>query len=130
MTQNPQNTTVAVSAPVATSLGGEALHPSNGGGGGFFAGVKRIFAFLGWILTGFGLIGFVFRRRQGGASRAEEIIVYTVHPSFYLWAIILVGFVAAACVKHWPAGGTTWGWVYVFVLLYTIVSLLFDISTM
>jgi hypothetical protein len=104
--------------------------PATRATGGFLAGVKRIFAFLAWIFTGFGLMGYVFPRRQAGASRAEEIVVYTVHPSFYLWAIILVGFVAAACVKHWPLSATTWGWVYVFVLLYTIVTLLFDISTM
>src|SRR4051812_5718969 len=130
MTQNlPTPTAVGSTATVAESL--RPSHDASGvGGGGFFARVKRIFAFLGWILTGFGLAGFVIRRRQTGASRAEEIVVYTVHPSFYLWAIILVGFVSAACVKHWPLSATTWGWVYVFVLLYTIVTLLFDISTM
>src|SRR5690349_7244019 len=80
--------------------------------GGFVASGKRALAFLGWLLTGFGLLGYLFRRRRAGASRAEEIVVYTVHPSFYLWAIILVGFVAAACVKHWPLGATAWGWAY------------------
>ena len=69
---------------------------------GFFSGIRRIFAFLAWILTGFGLVGY-FTRRKTGATKAEEIVVYTVHQSFYLWAIILVGFVASACVNHWPA---------------------------
>ena len=127
MTQDSQNALAPV--PVVPSTPpplAERLRPE---GGGFFGGVKRIFEFVAWVFTGFGLFGFL-RGRRAGASKSDEIVVYTVHPSFYLWAIILIGFVSAACVKHWPASGTTWGWIYVFVLLYTIVSLLFDVSTM
>src|SRR5207249_3110571 len=96
---------------------------------GFLAGIKRIFAFIWWILTGFGLLKYLTRRGRAH-GRADEIVVYTVHPSFYLWAVILIGFVSSACVKHWPGSGTAWGWIYVFVLLYTIVTLLFDVSTL
>jgi hypothetical protein len=133
MTQTaPNSTTIsASSAPSASAPSASARSASDPTrpAGGVFASVKNIVRFLGWVLSGFGLIGYAFRRRTG-ASRAEEIVVYTVHPSFYLWAVILTGFVAAACVKHWPTSGTAWGWVYVFVLLYTIVTLLFDVSTM
>ena len=96
---------------------------------GFFAGVKRVFAFIGWVLTGFGLIG-ALRRRRSGSTKSEEIVVYTVHRSFYLWGLIVTGFVGSFCVRHWDRGHGVWGWIYVFVLLYTIASMLFDISTM
>src|SRR5690349_13237927 len=96
-------------------------------GGGFGAGVKRIFSFIAWVLSGFGLI-HAFRRRQTGATRAEEIVVYTVHRSFYVWSLILIGFVGSFCVRHFghPTG---WGWIYVLVLLYTFAAMMFDVST-
>jgi len=124
MTQSPQITTTAVATPAVAHAETVDTH------GGFRASVKRLFAFLAWVLTGFGLIGLFVGRRRRGAHRAEEIVVYTVHPSFYLWLIILVGFVAAACVTRWQGTATMWGWAYVFVLIYTIVTLLFDVSTL
>src|SRR4051812_31086024 len=87
MTQAPQITTVPVPAVPPTSPAAQT--PTRAPHGGVIAGVKNVFSFLGWVLSGFGLVGYLFRRRQGGASRAEEIVVYTVHPSFYLWALIL-----------------------------------------
>src|SRR5689334_11639982 len=66
---------------------------------GLFGGIKRFFGFIGWLLTGFGLLGAIRKHQRG---KADEIIVYTVHQSFYLWMIILVGFIAGLCVKHWP----------------------------
>jgi hypothetical protein len=89
--------------------------------------VKRFFAFCWWILTGFGLFSAFAKSK---AKNREEIVVYTVHPSFYLWMLIVTGFISAACVKHWPGSAAAWGWIYVFALLYTIVTLLFDISTL
>src|SRR4051812_26916715 len=95
---------------------------------GLWGGVKKAFGFIGWVLTGFGLLR-LFRHGRN-QSNAEEIVVYTVHPSFYLWALILAGFVSSTCVSRWPGSAVAWGWAYVFVLLYTIASLLFDISTL
>jgi hypothetical protein len=123
MTQSPQITTTAAT-PAAVHMEAVRTH------GGFLASVKRMFSFLAWVLSGFGLIGHLVGRRRRGAHRTEEIVVYTVHPSFYLWLIILVGFVAAPCVTRWPGTATAWGWAYVFALIYTIVTLLFDISTL
>src|SRR6478752_4223618 len=85
-------TPVVVAAPAAPPV---TVVP--GKGVGFVGGIKRIFSFIAWVLTGFGLIG-VLRRRQTGAVRAEEIIVHTVHRSFYVWSLILVGFIASFCV--------------------------------
>ncbi len=93
---------------------------------GFFGRVKRIFAFLGWMLTGFGLIG-MFRKKS--PHQAEEIIVYSVHRSFFLWGIILFGFISSFFAYHWPSTAVTWGWLYVLVLLYTVLTLLYDVST-
>ena len=92
--------------------------------GGF---VKRVFSFLGWVFSGFGLVG-LFRHRRNGAAHSEEIIVYAVHRSFYLWALILFGFVGSFCVNEFGGAGV-WGWMYVMVLLFTIATLLFDVST-
>ncbi|MBC8106650.1 MAG: hypothetical protein H7Z14_08680 [Anaerolineae bacterium] len=117
------NMTTSVIAPLATvrSSGIESHQPRAA-----FAGVRRIFRFVVWILSGFGLLTY-FRHRTGRSR--EEIVVYTVHQSFYLWAIILVGYIAAACVNHWPGSAHAWGWIYIFALLYTIVTLLFDVNT-
>jgi hypothetical protein len=90
--------------------------------------IKRIFSFLAWVLSGFGLIG-AFRRKQAGSMRVEEVVVHTVHRSFYLWAIILTGFLGGVWVNHFGSGQHVWGWIYVFVMLYTIITLLFDVST-
>src|SRR4051812_1573556 len=118
----PVTTTPAVTAaPTVTVIPGKS--------GGFLGWIKRVFGFIAWVLTGFGLIGY-FRRRQSSVTKAEEIVVYTVHRSFYLWSLILVGFVGSFSVKHWPVSDHAWGWIYIFVLLYTIASLLFDVSTM
>ncbi len=85
---------------------------------------RRIFGFLGWLLTGFGLFSTPRRRNKN-----EEIVVYAVHQSFFLWALLLTGFVGAECVKHWSGSAPVWGWVYLWVLLYTFVSVLFDVNT-
>src|SRR4051794_10568603 len=95
---------------------------------GVVAAVRRGLGFFGWVLTGFGLINLFRRNKLRGA--AEEIVVYTVHPSFYLWALIALGFIASAYVKHWPGSAVAWGWAYVLILLCTIVTLLFDVSTL
>lgn len=94
---------------------------------GFFGGIKRIFSFILWVFSGFGLIG-AFRRKVSGGTKSEEIIVHTVHRSFYVWSLILFGFVGSFCVRHFHHEGV-WGWIYIFVLLYTFAAMMFDCST-
>jgi hypothetical protein len=84
----------------------------------------RLFGFIGWVLTGFGLLGHLGRKKD-----SEEVVVYAVHQSFFLWALILVGFVGAVFVSHWPGSAVVWGWVYLWVLMYTLVTVLFDVNT-
>ncbi|HTL28878.1 MAG TPA: hypothetical protein VL282_06655 [Tepidisphaeraceae bacterium] len=116
----------------APSVAQADVHPTAGGqepretGGGFWSAVKRIGPFLWWIITGFGLIPTLLGHN---ARRNDEIVTYSVHRSFFLWAIILAGFVGAGWVHVYPGSSLVWGWIYLFVLLYTFVTLLFDVST-
>src|SRR5689334_2052515 len=101
--------------------------------GGFWsdalASLRRLGAFLGWVFTGFGLLGYL--RGRGGSARhgGDELVVYCVHRAFYLWGLILTGFVGAAVVSRHPQAGVTWGWVYVWALLFTLATLLFDLGS-
>src|SRR4051812_3540413 len=103
---------VAVATP-GTNIAGSRTVPSSIHAEQHPGAVRRILGFLGWILSGFGLLGFFTRRRAGG-RKGEEIVIYTVHQSFYLWLIILVGFVGGECVKHSLGSPLLWGWVWVF----------------
>src|SRR5689334_10889308 len=87
-------------------------------------------AFSWWVISGFGLLGYLtrnifFRKR----NKFDEIVVYSVHRSFYLWALILVGFVGSWIGYHHPRALNLLGWIYIWVLIYTFLSLMFDIST-
>jgi hypothetical protein len=102
--------------------------PADPGPTGFLAGVRRFGSFLAWLLTGFGLLG-VLTRRRNSRFKVEEIVVYSVHRSFFLWAMILTGFVASAALRH-HGNPVLWGWIYIWVLLYTLLTLLFDLSSL
>ncbi len=113
-----ESVTVTSSGPPTTIVRNDGPRPS------FF---KKLFGFLGWVLTGFGLFGDI-----GGRSarlKSEEVVVYAVHQSFFLWALVLTGFVGATLTRHWPSHSVLWGWIYAWVLLYTLVTLLFDVNT-
>jgi hypothetical protein len=92
----------------------------------------RLLAFAKWILGGFGLVDFI-RRKRKLRFKLEEVAIYTVHRAFFLWALILVGFIAALAVRHGGsrvANPIVWGWIYVCVLVYTMLTLLFDLNTL
>src|ERR1700682_5737288 len=57
----------------------------------------------------------------------DEITVYSAHPSFFLWLLIATGFVSAWVVRHHPNLDVAMGWVYIWVLLYFLVTLLYDL---
>jgi hypothetical protein len=79
-------------------------------------------------------------RRKGEHYKIEEVVVYSVHRSFFLWPLILTGFVGAAIVNHHlhhtPPGHDpgklphVMGWIYIWVLLYTFVVMMFDVGTL
>jgi hypothetical protein len=116
----------AVQTAAAAVVVPARLHPSPLAS--VWHGIRKFFGFLLWLVTGFGLLTHLFARNNA-KSRRDEIVVYSVPRSFFLWAIILTGFVVALFVRHYPHTALFWGWVYVWVLLYTFVTLLFDVST-
>jgi hypothetical protein len=120
MTETTKIPTTAVAEPTKT----EPTVPTGSTPGG----LKRFFGFLGWLFSGFGLLGLLGRRKNA-RYKTEEVSVYCLHRSFFLWALIVTGFVGAVAVRH---GGNpiAWGWVYVWVLVYTFLTLLFDINTL
>ncbi len=65
---------------------------------------------------------------RGRRGKADEGTVYSAHPSFFLWLLIAVGFISAAVVTAKPHLAGTFGWLYVWVLVYFIVTLMYDFS--
>jgi len=90
--------------------------------------VSRLFGFIGWMLSGFG--AFTIFKRKGQHFSTDEIVVYCVHRSFFLWPLILTGFIGGWLVKHHPAMSVVMGWIYVWVLMMILVTLLFDVGTL
>ena len=66
---------------------------------------------------------------RGRRGNLDEVTVYSAHPSFFLWLLILVGFVTAAVVTRAPGSANFLGWLYVWVLMYFLITLLYDFST-
>lgn len=95
--------------------------------------LRRAVGFLGWVFSGFGLIPALLKKRDTHFHSAE-LVVYSAHRAFGLWALILAGFVGSAIVHHWNAPASkvpvVMGWIYLWVLLYTFISALFDVGTL
>jgi hypothetical protein len=83
---------------------------------------KALFQFARFMIT---LPVVLVRGRRGNL---DEVTVYSAHPSFFLWLLILVGFVAASIVGRAPDSAGFFGWLYVWVLMYFLVTLLYDFS--
>ena len=66
---------------------------------------------------------------RGRRGNVDEVTVYSAHPSFFLWVLIAVGFMSAAIVAHAPNWAGFFGWLYVWTLLYFLVTLMYDFST-
>ena len=60
---------------------------------------KAVFQFARFMIT---LPVVLIRGRRGNI---DEVTVYSAHPSFFLWLLILVGFVSAAIVHRSPQLG-------------------------
>ena len=87
----------------------------------------RIFGFIAWVFSGFGLVSAL--SKGSGPYADQEITVYSVHRAFFLWPLVFTGFVGGWVVAMWPNASEFMGWFYIWVLSYTLVGLLFDIST-
>jgi hypothetical protein len=84
---------------------------------------NAVFQFLRYM---FALPVTLVRGRRG---KLDEVTVYSAHPSFFLWLLITVGFIAAAVVERNPDWSRFFGWLYIWVLVYFLVTLLYDFST-
>jgi len=83
---------------------------------------KAVFQFARFMIS---LPVVLIRGRRGNI---DEVTVYSAHPSFFLWLLIVVGFVSSSIVSREPQWATFFGWFYVWVLLYFFVTLLYDFS--
>ena len=83
---------------------------------------KAVFQFARYMFT---LPVTLIRGRRGNI---DEVTVYSAHPSFFLWILIAVGFISAAIVTRAPEWAGLFGWVYVWVMLYFLVTMLYDFS--
>ena len=83
---------------------------------------QAVFQFARFMVT---LPIVLIRGRRGNI---DEVTVYSAHPSFFLWLLIVVGFVSAWIVEREPQWVGFFGWLYVWVLLYFLVTLLYDFS--
>jgi hypothetical protein len=83
---------------------------------------KAVFQFARFMVT---LPIVLIRGRRGNI---DEVTVYSAHPSFFLWLLILFGFVSAAIVHRSPHLAGFFGWFYVWVMLYFLVMLMYDFS--
>jgi hypothetical protein len=84
--------------------------------------IKAVVQFARFMIT---LPVVLIRGRRGNL---DEVTVYSAHPSFFLWLLILVGFISASIVSREPDWAGFFGWLYVWVLVYFIVTLLYDFS--
>ncbi|MBC7785395.1 MAG: hypothetical protein H7144_16300 [Burkholderiales bacterium] len=85
----------------------------------------RPVACIGWALGGCGLWKRLFWRPF---KKSEAAVLYTVHPAFYLWPLIIAGLLGAFCVRRGIGSVDSWGWAYLWVVIFTLVTLLFDLS--
>jgi hypothetical protein len=88
--------------------------------------VRSAFAAIGQFAVAVVLAPLVLVR---GRKHAESVVVYSAHPSFFLWLLILAGFVGAWVVNQQWMSPEVVGWIYVWVLVYFLVTLLYDLST-
>ncbi|MGC4034074.1 MAG: hypothetical protein QM754_20525 [Tepidisphaeraceae bacterium] len=88
--------------------------------------VKRGVGLGVWVVSGFGLVPLLL---AGRGKASETVVVYTVHPAFFLWPLILGGFAMAAVQHHWPQATGLLGWAYLWLVIYTLVAVLFDLGT-
>lgn len=91
-------------------------------------GIRSFVGFVGWVCSGFGLLR-LFKKRVA-LFKGEEVVLYSVHTAFYLWPLILCGFAGAAAVRHYPQTANLWGWIYIWAFFYTLLAILFDITTL
>jgi hypothetical protein len=69
-----------------------------------------------------------FPRLLRRGKQVDEVVVYSAHPAFFLWIVILTGFGLSALVALAPGASWFAAWAYIFVLTYFIIAILYDLS--
>jgi hypothetical protein len=92
----------------------------------------HIASFLGFIWSLFRLpVKFVHKRfTPNPRFKVEETTCYSVHKSFYLWGIILIGWGLSPLIIHYPTHGVLLTWIYIWAMFISLIMLLFEISTL
>ena len=63
-----------------------------------------------------------------GKSKIDEIIVYSAPPAFFLWIVIATGFVLRLLVPTNILTPQAGAWIFIFVLIYFLLAVLYDMS--
>lgn len=90
---------------------------------------NRSFVKSGCGLVWRGFTGVFGRFTARPRFKVEETVVYSVHQSFYLWALIFFGFMASFVIRHFPNHAAGWTWAWLWLVFYTFVTVFFDLST-
>ena len=86
---------------------------------------RKYFRALGHMLTG---VFTFFPRLLRRSKQVDEVVVFSAHPAFYLWFVILMGFGLSALVALAPDTEKFAAWAYIFVLTFFVVAILYDLS--
>jgi hypothetical protein len=73
-------------------------------------------------------VGLASRFTPRPRFKVEETICYSVHPSFYLWPLIIFGWIIGALIHYNPSHALGYSWMYIWILFYTTMMLMFDIG--
>ena len=80
---------------------------------------------IGRIFTApFVAVGHIVR----GGSRIDEIVVYSAPPAFFLWVVIFTGFLLRLVVTNHILTEQAGAWIFIFVLVYFLLAVLYDMS--
>lgn len=79
-----------------------------------------------WLITLGGYIPIL----RGGLRNVtiDDELVFSVDPAFFVWPLILVGFVGGFFVHHWPKTAIFWGWTWAITLVYIFVAVLANLN--
>ena len=75
------------------------------------------------IAAPFVAVGHIVR----GGRKPDEIVVYSAPPAFFLWIVIVTGFLLRLVCPH-ILTAQAGAWIFIFVLVYFILAILYDMS--
>jgi hypothetical protein len=90
------------------------------GPGVFRKSVNWVFGSVIWIIT------LPFYRMRHHA--ADEVTIFSVDSGFFLWLTVAAGFALSILVHFFPKAETFAGWAYAWIVIYLVVTLIYDIN--